>query len=806
MKKLTLLCFALLSSALLYVTYAQNQCDFELKMIDSWGDGWNGNTIDVLVDGVVVLDNIQLYSSQGGGDEFSVYFAVTDGATITTVWNGGGWYANEVSYEIYDNGGNLLGSGDSGHQINVESALCFVPLSININESCHTVYQGYDPAACAELVVSVEGGTGDYSVLWSTGETSESITVCPTEQSEYTVEVSDSHSSLSASFTVLVQDVVCSNNVNNGKVLICHVDDEGNYSTLCVSANAVENHLAHGDLLGACGSVTCDTAPSCVAEVVPENGAEEVSINTEISWSGVTGIVDGYYLSIGTTSGGNDILSAQDVGNVTNYNGGAFAYNTTYYVTVTPYNGNGAAEGCMEYSFTTMENPCYKASMVSCDSGATGSTVGAPINEGMLCDYNNLGQSGGVWYTYQTNDPNMRVTIDTDGSGYDTRLGLFTGSCDALVCVDADNDSGAGLNSKLSFDAEQGTLYYVYVTGDNSEGDYSLNVSCLDTSPVVVNCDAPVNNEYCYSDNDATMFTYTSAEGLPLKLVVNAGYVERYYDEFIVLDSDGVTELYNGYGSYGNLAGLEFVSTGDTISVMIDSDSSTSCSTRGYVPLNYNISCEIPCGYEAIETYCYGNSENTQFSYTSNDGSPVHIDFIAGSIETGYDDLRILDSDGTTVLFNNDSPYTTNLSNVSVVSTGDTVTFDVSSDISVSCGSGQRTQWEYLVSWGCPDDQTTASKTAVASLGKQQVKTLEDWTIYPNPTDNGQVTLNLSKYLNQAIDVKVFDATGKLIFAQATDRLSSPKLDVALSNIPSGMYFVALQNGGEVSTKKLIVK
>ena len=38
------------------------QCDYTVEMQDSWGDGWNGNTIDVLVNGEVVLDDVTLAS------------------------------------------------------------------------------------------------------------------------------------------------------------------------------------------------------------------------------------------------------------------------------------------------------------------------------------------------------------------------------------------------------------------------------------------------------------------------------------------------------------------------------------------------------------------------------------------------------------------------------------------------------------------------------------------------------------------------------------------------------------------------
>ena len=44
----------------LFSVYSFSQCDYTLKMIDSAGDGWTGNTIDVLVDGVVVLDDITM--------------------------------------------------------------------------------------------------------------------------------------------------------------------------------------------------------------------------------------------------------------------------------------------------------------------------------------------------------------------------------------------------------------------------------------------------------------------------------------------------------------------------------------------------------------------------------------------------------------------------------------------------------------------------------------------------------------------------------------------------------------------------
>lgn len=93
-------------------------------------------------------------------------------------------------------------------------------------------------------------------------------------------------------------------------------------------------------------------APDCTTLITPADGAVNVT-SSVISWSVPTGIPDGYYLTVGTTSGGNDILDNFDVGNVTSYNIGALVGSTTYYVTIIPYNSIGDAIGCTETSFSS---------------------------------------------------------------------------------------------------------------------------------------------------------------------------------------------------------------------------------------------------------------------------------------------------------------------------------------------------------------------------------------------------------------------------------------------------------------------
>lgn len=100
-------------------------------------------------------------------------------------------------------------------------------------------------------------------------------------------------------------------------------------------------------------TVDVTTAPPCTYLVAPDNNAANVTIITEISWK-YAPTATGYILSIGTTPGGVDLLENRDVGNVLTYEPGQdLPQDTRIYVRITPYNDNGALQGCTEESFFT---------------------------------------------------------------------------------------------------------------------------------------------------------------------------------------------------------------------------------------------------------------------------------------------------------------------------------------------------------------------------------------------------------------------------------------------------------------------
>src|SRR5690606_18908042 len=271
---------------------------------------------------------------------------------------------------------------------------------------------------------------------------------------------------------------------STGGTMIMYVESDGSLS--CESGS---REIWNFDV----SCIDTTIVPNCNAVMTtPVNGSVDQSENVDLAWNPASILVTGYTLYMGTTPGGTDILNGVDVGNVLTYDPGTLPYGTTFYVTIIPYNDNGPAIDCTEYSFTTKADPNQ---IVDCDAGA-------------------------------------------------------------------------------------------------------------------------LNTTYCYTNNDNTQFNFVSSTGFPLVLEFNAGQVENNWDELIVLDSDG-TQLYNGYGNNGNLAGLTFTSSGATITVMIQSDFTGNCASNNYTHLDFDVYCQTcmpqSVNFNLINGDCITDPDNPTF-------------------------------------------------------------------------------------------------------------------------------------------------------------------------------------------------
>jgi len=98
-------------------------------------------------------------------------------------------------------------------------------------------------------------------------------------------------------------------------------------------------------------------ALSCPDLNVPSDGATDVPVNTNLEWNGVSG-ASSYTIRIGTTSGGTDIISDRNLGNVTMLNLEAdLPPLSDIYISIFPSDTSGTNMSCSEFHFTTGITP-----------------------------------------------------------------------------------------------------------------------------------------------------------------------------------------------------------------------------------------------------------------------------------------------------------------------------------------------------------------------------------------------------------------------------------------------------------------
>lgn len=168
---------------------------------------------------------------------------------------------------------------------------------------------------------------------------------------------------------------------------------------------------------------------------------------------------------------------------------------------------------------------CTSATFISCGQTVSGSTTGNNVSTGTTASAPSCNTSVGtygVWYAMIGNG--QQVDLATCGSGYDTKIHVYTGSCGALTCV-VGNDDACGFQSEVSFLSSIGTIYYVLVDGFLSgNGSYTLSASCTGSSvpndfcsgAIPVNCGDVVSGstDQATIDNAGTCVTSNTAPGV----------------------------------------------------------------------------------------------------------------------------------------------------------------------------------------------------------------------------------------------------------------------------------------------------
>jgi len=84
---------------------APASCDYVFNLVDDFGDGWNGATMQIL-DGATVVATIGSSFTSGGAATETV--SLQSGTTYTLFWNNGGFYAGEVGISVVDPSGTTI--------------------------------------------------------------------------------------------------------------------------------------------------------------------------------------------------------------------------------------------------------------------------------------------------------------------------------------------------------------------------------------------------------------------------------------------------------------------------------------------------------------------------------------------------------------------------------------------------------------------------------------------------------------------------------------------------------------------------
>lgn len=113
--------------------------------------------------------------------------------------------------------------------------------------------------------------------------------------------------------------------------------------------------------------------------------------------------------------------------------------------------------------------------------------------------------------------------------------------------------------------------------------------------PTILQCGSdPVQETYCYINNDNHEWHWQSDAGQPLALQFSAGTIEsNVWDDLIIYDgpdSNSDTLYFNGAGA-NDLAGLLAISSGPDIYMKVTSDGSVSCQSGSQTSWAWSIGC-----------------------------------------------------------------------------------------------------------------------------------------------------------------------------------------------------------------------
>jgi len=708
-------------------------CEHTFVMNDSYGDGWNGSTVDILVDGVVVVAGATAANAGvTSGSTENLLFAATDGSQISiSNWTTGSWTA-EVSWAILNGDGGELASGIHGEVADVSASCpsCAAPSMLTVDSTSAT-------GAVISWTAEAEITSWEYQLLIS-GET----------PAETGTASSDNPLTITGCYS------------NTSYDLYIRTDCGGTYSSWAMAS--FTTNPACGDTLYDSGGSDGDYASNelTTVTVFPENDGDLVtftflSFNTEANYDDLTvydgpdtsttivGVFDGTEIPDPISSthatgaltfvfdsdgsvvrSGYEILiscapqpeclaptdltasivtaSSVDVSWTVNNEETQWEYIIQPQGTGTPTTA-GTAITTNPFTITGLDSGTDYEIYIRAICNATDvSTWTGPLNitTSPACG-DTIYDSGGADGDYSSNElTTVTVYPENDGDLVTfTFLSFNTeGCCDDLIVYDGPDITatvvgefaGTDIPDPISSTHATGALTFVFDSdGSVVRSGYEILISCAPAP----SCFPPNQLNVSNISGTTADFNWTPGTG-------NDSW------EYVILPTGSPAPTAAGTVTTVNstqFTDLEFLTTYD-VYVRADCGADDGYSTWSG-PVTFTTTQQtdytIECGVDVLNiNYCYTINDSTFWVFSSTDGFPLKITFNAGTIEGFWDDLTIYDgSDNTgTVLFNNNDSDLDDFAGLVIESTLTSVYIEVDSDGFGSCESSDTyIPWDFVV-------------------------------------------------------------------------------------------------------------
>ena len=220
------------------------------------------------------------------------------------------------------------------------------------------------------------------------------------------------------------------------------------------------------------------------------NGFNNETITVDVSSLGISNGT--YYIGFIVDADGAVTESNESISDNTKYwtSPQVIIGNTSGCIDSTACNYDATAiinDGSCDY-FSCGNDICSNAPIITCNSFINGSTTIATTN-GNPTTCGTTVTASGVWYRIIGTGGNIIATTCNINTNYDTKLYVYQGSCSNLICVGGNDDSSCTssvLHSTVSFNSNNGTSYYIFVSGYSSNtGDFELSISCGSCTPTI---------------------------------------------------------------------------------------------------------------------------------------------------------------------------------------------------------------------------------------------------------------------------------------------------------------------------------